>query len=269
MLPPMAVGVVPLVLSSWLVLASSADERALTTMVAQAAAEAPGAEVVTRQDVEQLLAIEGQKQATGCADSSDSCAAEIANALGAELVVRGELDTLDGQRTLTMTVMNTKRLGGTQRALLQADSVSGLGDKARAELPRLLSLARSSTDGAMRVYVLDVRAVGGRVNDSADTADHANTVDDGGGWPWQWAVGGGLLGVGVLGVALGVTGEVLTSSWQGDLDKTGAERLDQPAAAALYASRDRAALAGQVGWIVGGVGVVVGSGILLSALVGE
>jgi hypothetical protein len=49
----------------------SPDERALTTWLAETAAQSPGAEVVTSADVTQLMELHGQKQVAGC-DAADS-----------------------------------------------------------------------------------------------------------------------------------------------------------------------------------------------------
>lgn len=217
----------------------------------------PGAEVVTTADVNQLLQLQGEKQVRGCDDDSEACAAEIASALGAELVVRGELGSLEGDRTLNVTVLNTGRLGATRRALLQAASTSALGERARAEVPALIGAARSGP-GAVRIFVVDVVTV---ETDGRDAVPAAGT-------PWQVPVGGTILGVGVLGLGLAGVAELAVLGIHGSLDAAGAEELDQPAAATALATRGQWALAGQVGWIVGGVAVVGGGAVLASGLMG-
>jgi hypothetical protein len=250
----------PALLAPLLALAAppTAEQRALTTWLAEAAATTPGAEVVTTADVNQLLQLQGEKQVRGCDDDSEACAAEIASALGAELVVRSELGSLEGDRTLNVTVLNTNRLGATRRALWQASSTSGLGEKARAELPGLIGAARS-TPGAVRIFVVDVVTVEG----------DGRAVEGGpSGTPWQVPVGGTVVGVGVLGLGVATVAEVMVLGMNGELAKTGAEALDQPTASSTAASRGTWALAGQVGWIVGGAGVVVGGAVLALGLMG-
>lgn len=237
----------------------SPDERAVTTWLAQTAASISGAEVVTTADVQQLLDLQGDKQTSGCDDDSEACAAEVASALGAELVVRGELGTLDGARTLTVTVLNTKDLGATRRALWQGETVTVLGEQARAALPDLIAAARTSSGSQTRIFVVDVHdASGGGA--SAVRAE---------GTPWQRPVGGVLVGVGVAGLAVGGVAEVMVQSIQGALEKEGADRLDQPAAVEALATRGQWALAGQVGWVVGAVAVVGGGVVLATTLAGE
>lgn len=249
----------PLLFAPLLALAPppTAEQRALTTWLAEAAATTPGAEVVTTADVNQLLQLQGEKQVRGCDDDSEACAAEIASALGAGLVVRGELGSLEGDRTLNVTVLNTNRLGATRRALWQSSSTSGLGDKARAELPGLITAARTGP-GTIRIFVVDVVTVEGDARAAVPAA----------GTPWQVPVGGAVVGVGVLGLGVATVAEVMVLGLNGDLDKTGADELDQPAAAAALATRGQWALAGQVGWIVGGAGVVVGGAVLALGLMG-
>jgi hypothetical protein len=235
----------------------TAEQRALTTWLAEAATTAPGAEVVTTADVKQLLQLQGEKQLRGCDDDSEACAAEIASALGAELVVRSELGSLEGDRTLNITVLNTGRLGATRRALLRAASTSALGERVRAELPGLIGAARSGP-GAVRIFVVDVVTVEA---DGHDAAPAAAT-------PWPVPVGGTILVVGVLGLAVAGVAEVIVLGANGELAQTGGAALDQPTAASTASSRDQWALAGQVGWIVGGVGVVVGSAVVALGLRG-
>lgn len=238
----------------------SPDERAVTTWLAQTAASLSGAEVVTTADVQQLLDLQGDKQTSGCDDDSEACAAEVASALGAELVVRGELGTLDGERTLTVTVLNTKDLGATRRALWQGATVTALGEQARAALPDLIAAARTSSGSQTRIFVVDVHDAG---------VAGAAAVDRAGGTPWQRPLGGALVGVGVAGLAVGGVAEFMVQSIQGELEKEGADRLDQPAAVEALATRGQWALAGQVGWVVGAVAVVGGGVVLATTLAGE
>jgi hypothetical protein len=127
-----AVMVLPL-----LALVGPVDERAVTTMIAEVASTAPNTEVVTTADVNQLLELQGQKQAAGCADDSESCVAELATALGAELVIRGELGMLDGGRRLNITVLNTTRIGAAGVVASSVDDRTGRrAETATASLDR-------------------------------------------------------------------------------------------------------------------------------------
>jgi hypothetical protein len=245
----------------------TAEQRALTTWLAEAAATAPGAEVVTTADVNQLLALEGEKQLRGCDDESEACASEIASALGAELVVRGELGSLEGRRTLNVTVLNTTKLGATRRALWQASSASALGEEARVALPGLIGAARTGR-GTVRIYVVDVVSAEGVPPPPTSSTSGASPSSPGAEMPWVVPVGGTLVGVGVLGLGIAGLAEVVVQGLNDDLQQTGSAALDQPAAAAALSSRGGWAAAGQVAWFVGGIGVATGGAVLALGLLG-
>lgn len=252
----------PVLVGSLLTLAAASptDARAIGTWLAQAAATAPAVEVVTSADVRQLVDLQGEKQATGCDDDSEACAAELAAALGAELLVRAELSDLEGQRALNVTVLSTKRLASTQRALWQSSTLTGLGDKVREGLPPLIAAARAG-DTTVRIFVADVDAanVDAASNRDAPAPTEANT-------PWQVPVGGGLLGVGVVSLGVAAVCEVVVLGINGALDADGADRLSQQAATTELTARGQWATAGQVAWAVGGVAAVVGGGVLVVGL---
>lgn len=81
---------------------------------------APGLEVTTRKAIETLLGLERQRQLLGCADDSTSCMTELAGALGADVVLVGELARLDRSLQVNLRVMEA----GTAR-VLHAASVRG------------------------------------------------------------------------------------------------------------------------------------------------
>jgi hypothetical protein len=245
-----------------LALMGAVDDRAVTTMIAEVASTAPNTEVVTTADVNQLLELQGQKQAAGCADDSDSCVAELATALGAELVIRGELGMLDGGRRLNITVLNTTRIGATRRAFLQAPSTTALADELKQRLPALIAGART-TDGTVRIFVVDVAENDPQIVDRNTPSAPSAPL------PWQVPVGGVLGGVGVVGLGAAVVAEVVVGGLNTSLASTGADELDQVAAVAALSTRDQWALAGKVGWIVGAVGVAAGGAVLASSLMGS
>src|SRR5437763_8898933 len=47
--------------------------------------------VVTSSEIATMLGIEQQKQLLGCAEGADACNAELANALGVDAVVKGNI----------------------------------------------------------------------------------------------------------------------------------------------------------------------------------
>lgn len=242
-------------LAPLLVLASStADEQVLATLLAQVAARAPDCDVVSRREVTQLLELEGNRQSIGCDTTTEACAAEIAAALGAELVVRAELSTLEGERVLALTVLHTRELARTQRALLRGATVAALGAQLEAELPALIAAARGP--GSARIFVGDVTTLARDAGDDDALA-------------WQWPVGASILGAGVIGLAAAGVAEVVVAGWQDDLERDGVDRLDQPAAVVVGQQRDQLAVVGQVAWVVGAVGVGGGVVVLATLLLEE
>ncbi len=233
----------------------TADEQVLTTLLAQVAARAPECDVVSRREITQLLDVEGNRQTIGCDSTTEACAAEIAAALGAELVVRGELSTHEGERVLALTVLHTRELGRTQRALVRAPSVSALGSAVETELPALIATARGP--GRARIFVGDVTDLARTLGDDAEPL------------AWQWPVGGALVGVGALGLIGAAVAELVVAGWQQDLERVGAGRLDQPVAVALGEQRDQLAFAGKIAWIAGAVGAGGGVAVLATLAVGE
>lgn len=63
-------------------------------------------EVMSSADVATLLDAERQKQLVGCSD--ESCLAEIGGALGAELLVVGNVSRLGGRAVLTLKLIDTR-----------------------------------------------------------------------------------------------------------------------------------------------------------------
>lgn len=63
--------------------------------------------VISMDEVRALLAIEANRQAAGCSEES-SCLSEIADALGADVVVSGTIASLDGARVISLKRLDQK-----------------------------------------------------------------------------------------------------------------------------------------------------------------
>jgi TolB-like protein len=77
-----------------------------------------GAKVITDQDISAVLGHERTKQLAGCAESSSSCVAELAGALGVDAIVMGNVAKLSQRYQI-----NVKLLSATDATLLVAESV--------------------------------------------------------------------------------------------------------------------------------------------------
>lgn len=92
-----------------------------------------GVRVTTPREVASMLGLERQKQLLGCTDESSSCMAEIANALGVEGLVLGDVVELGRQYQV-----NVKVIGASNGARLARHSESVGSEE---EIPRALERA--------------------------------------------------------------------------------------------------------------------------------
>jgi TolB-like protein len=79
----------------------------LTETMASEIEAVSGCDVVSQQDIIAMLDYEKQKAV--CTDGSDSCLAEVGQALGAERVVAGTVGKLGAEFLLTARLMNVKK----------------------------------------------------------------------------------------------------------------------------------------------------------------
>ncbi|MDX2011269.1 MAG: hypothetical protein SFW67_13805 [Myxococcaceae bacterium] len=118
---------------------SEALASALEETVGLRLAEGGLAKVTTRNDVIAMLGLERQRQLLGCSEGSN-CTAELAGALGAEGIVRGEVAKLGDVYQLNVKVLSssgaplysTLRRVGSEEALLR--EVDGVAREALASL---------------------------------------------------------------------------------------------------------------------------------------
>jgi hypothetical protein len=77
----------------------------VSARLADAVAARTRADVVSAEDVDALLSHERDKQLVGC--EQESCLAEIADALGADVIVQGRLSRVDGGYALSVTALDS------------------------------------------------------------------------------------------------------------------------------------------------------------------
>jgi hypothetical protein len=117
-----------------LVLEPSASEsdaetaRAIASLLAVELSKIDRFDVLSNADVKRIIELEGEKQAMGC--STTSCLAELAGAMGANIVVFGELTRLGEVRSLTLNLFNSEKASSLGRVSETFTSVE--------ELPRRL-----------------------------------------------------------------------------------------------------------------------------------
>jgi hypothetical protein len=93
-----------------------------------------GAEVVTEREIASLLGMERQKQLLGCSEQASNCMAELANALGADAVLLGDVAKVGERLQLNLKIIAS--VDGKTLAVF-SDNVSG-------EETALLALTRGA-----------------------------------------------------------------------------------------------------------------------------
>jgi hypothetical protein len=123
----------------------------LSEQVAQRLASGPGVSVITPADVQTMLGLGRTKELLGCADVGGACLTELAGALGADVVLAGNVSRVGARFAVTLKLLDARSS--------QVLSVGTADVAAEDELmPRLLVLA----DAARDMLVLR-RAVGAPV----------------------------------------------------------------------------------------------------------
>lgn len=96
---------------------------------------APGLVVVTAREISTLLGIERQKQLLGCGDGANSCIAELANALGADAVVLGDVARIEDTFQINLELITpgdaTVLAQGSRRVHGQVASLDALASLGR------------------------------------------------------------------------------------------------------------------------------------------
>ena len=205
---------------------SADDANAATRLVASAASEVPGVEVVSASDLRRLAALEADKMAAGCEEAS--CLAEIAGALGAQSVLFGSLSRL-GTTTTASLSLYTAADGRTERRSVDVQDLSGLTAVLRERTTDLLAPSSSS---------------------SSPPSSSSSSPDEPAGSPLPMivAVTGGALAV-AGGVGIAVSEALVQQPERPGADKANLQGIGRIAVAASV-----------VGVVVG----VVGAGLLLA-----
>lgn len=100
----------------------------ITEIVAASFADRPVFEVLTSADVRRVVGLEAERQALGCEDEA-SCLAEIAGAMGADLVVFGSVGELGDLFVVTLNLYDSAKVRSLGRKSIQARDLSELPEK--------------------------------------------------------------------------------------------------------------------------------------------
>ncbi|MDP2341221.1 MAG: hypothetical protein Q8O67_09700 [Deltaproteobacteria bacterium] len=147
-----------------------------------------GLEVITGADLRTMAGLEADKAAAGCDEGSASCLAEIASALGARLVVSGQVGSLDDNIFLQLSLFDAQAGRAVAREESRGKTLTAVADT----IPELVD--------RMLVPILGARATTTTTAEPAPAAAGSPLVPVGG---VMLAVGGlAGLGLGTYALAL-------------------------------------------------------------------
>lgn len=144
--------------------------------------------VMTGDDIQSLMALEAGKQATGC--ESESCLAEIAGALGAELVVTGRVGRLGSLYVVKLSLIEPASASTLGLETLEAESVEVFSKRLRPLSRRFAALAYGET-------FTEEPATSPPVT-QAPSAPATTADEGGGGLGTMLLIGGSVIGGGAL-----------------------------------------------------------------------
>src|SRR5687768_2517862 len=99
--------------------------RVIADSVAAAVANDRNLDVISGADLRSLVDIEAEKRALGC-DANESCLAEIAGALSADLVVSGSVGRLGSLVVVNLSLYDGKRQESVDKQKVSAERVEDL-----------------------------------------------------------------------------------------------------------------------------------------------
>ncbi len=237
----------------------------MTELVTHALGRERGFDVVSSADVRRQIELEASKQTLGCDATATSCLAEIAGAMGAQLVVSGQLGVLQGDGgdvvILTLSLFDSTQGRSVGRVALRDQTLAALSGQVDAGVRELVApftgamtptqtatptTTPTATPTRTKVLVLDIAPPqnDGVANDAIAAAAP----------PLFIAGVSGLVGGGVV-AGIGVVLFVLAQQQ----DKAGDSReLNAIEAEDAYDQRDGLGAAAVVAVVVGAVAAVAG-----------
>ncbi len=131
----------------------------LTEVATVAASQVAGAEVLSTRDIERLVALESEKQLLGCTDSS-ACLAEVAGAMGARLVIFGELGSLDDQLLLTLNLYDANQAKSVSRQIVRGPTLTAVADGIDDAIGLLVAPTLATIDAKpVRLLVMQIQTL--------------------------------------------------------------------------------------------------------------
>lgn len=167
---------------------SGSVARLVRDTVATYLAKQPGVEVLSTEDLRQVLEVEAERAALGC--DTTSCLAEIAGALGADLIVHGSVGRLGSSTVVHLNLFDALAGRALGRELVQVERLEEIPPQVQVAANRLAASAGFT-----------------RVDGEAQAQSEERSAGPSGGPSTPLLIGGALTaGVGVA--ALGVLSAV-------------------------------------------------------------
>ncbi len=104
-------------------------------------------EVISSEDMRRLIENESDKQSMGCND--ETCLVELANAMGAQLIVHGSIAKLDSLHVVNLSLFDAKAGKSVQRESIQAQRLQDLPSLVEEATGRLIAPLRTDTDSVV------------------------------------------------------------------------------------------------------------------------
>lgn len=229
----------------------TADQlHTLSGLLTARVARFPSANVVSSSDLREMLELEAQKQSAGCDDGGNACLAELAGALGADLVIASRAGKLGSTFVFTSQIFDPRKGDAVGRMSIEAYALEDLVEKIGPALDDVLRSVLMEEPGNQAAVVS---------RDAREPAKH-------GGGPHPALLWGGVAGasVGVVSAVGGSVPALLFNRSKSDLESlrrayTGDAATRTDAAQKQEDARAQAAAYDNVGrWFVtGGVVLVI------------
>lgn len=115
-------------------------------------------DMITGQDLRQMVALEAEKQSIGCSDDS-SCLVELAGAMGARFVIFGDVGKLDDIIVVNLNLFDSTEAKAAGRVMIQANSLGQLPAQVPPAVQQLLfGEKRSGADNTVAAPVIQAPA---------------------------------------------------------------------------------------------------------------
>jgi len=221
----------------------------LTEVTTVAASQLAGAEVLSTRDIERLVALESEKQLLGCTDST-ACLAEVAGAMGARLVIFGELGSLDDQLLLTLNLYDANHAKSVARQIVRGPTLTAVADGIDDAIRLLVTPTLATIDAKpVRLLVMQMRNL---------RSDTAAVVPPPPAMSGLSLVGVTGVGLGLAAAAVGGAFGVLAINNDGAANKPDTTQVD---AVALESTRDQQALVANILYASGAIVALGGAAL--------